>query len=256
MPRNVAVVTSTLSSCNVLIVVTLGLRNFTHALLWLHVSTLLQHKQLVSCCTWLLCGVQNPKFPRKKKTFALVIRHNAHVSSARGPQPGKAPLMTSHCRKWAVWIRVTLTLVRERTIPTERPPLVGEASANFFADQNNGSSLPYTRISRPEPLLLNCTHEAVCTLFQTPILFRKSGSTGNRTWTSGSVARNSDHYITEATGYFNPKPLKITVVEQAVIDDALSGEDVSTNVVCAAQPCEHWKWESPYVWCSIDGLRF
>jgi hypothetical protein len=26
-----------------------------------------------------------------------------------------------------------------------------------------------------------------------PLLLRKSGSAGNRTWTSGSVARNSDH---------------------------------------------------------------
>jgi hypothetical protein len=31
-----------------------------------------------------------------------------------------------------------------------------------------------------------------------PLLLRKSGSAGNRTWTSGSVARNSDHYTTEA----------------------------------------------------------
>jgi hypothetical protein len=34
-----------------------------------------------------------------------------------------------------------------------------------------------------------------------PLLLRKSGSAGNRTWTSGSVARNSDHYTTEAV-YF------------------------------------------------------
>jgi hypothetical protein len=31
-----------------------------------------------------------------------------------------------------------------------------------------------------------------------PLLFRKSGSAGNRTRTSGSVARNSDHQATEA----------------------------------------------------------
>jgi hypothetical protein len=30
-----------------------------------------------------------------------------------------------------------------------------------------------------------------------PLLLRKSGSTGNRTRTSGSAARNSDHYTTE-----------------------------------------------------------
>jgi hypothetical protein len=51
------------------------------------------------------------------------------------------------------------TLVRERTIPTERLPLVGEVSANFWRQrvsrgQRNGSLRPYYRISRPEPLLL------------------------------------------------------------------------------------------------------
>jgi hypothetical protein len=33
-----------------------------------------------------------------------------------------------------------------------------------------------------------------------PLLLRKSGSAGNRTWASGSVARNSDHWTTEAAG--------------------------------------------------------
>jgi hypothetical protein len=28
-----------------------------------------------------------------------------------------------------------VVLVRERTVPTERPPLLGEVSANFFADR-------------------------------------------------------------------------------------------------------------------------
>jgi hypothetical protein len=34
-----------------------------------------------------------------------------------------------------------------------------------------------------------------------PLLLRKSGSAGNRTRTSGSVAKNSDQYTTEAV-YF------------------------------------------------------
>ena len=43
---------------------------------------------------------------------------------------------------------ISVALVRERTIPTERPPPVGEVSANFFADrgvsrsQRNGSPRP------------------------------------------------------------------------------------------------------------------
>jgi hypothetical protein len=39
----------------------------------------------------------------------------------------------------------SVTWVRERTIPTERPPLVGEVSANFC-----GSLRPYSRLFRPE----------------------------------------------------------------------------------------------------------
>jgi hypothetical protein len=33
-----------------------------------------------------------------------------------------------------------------------------------------------------------------------PLVLRKSGSTENPTRTSGSIARNSDHYTTEAVG--------------------------------------------------------
>jgi hypothetical protein len=45
-------------------------------------------------------------------------------------------------------------LVRKRTITTERPPLVGEVSANFCGyrvsrGQRNGSPRPYSRVSRP-----------------------------------------------------------------------------------------------------------
>jgi hypothetical protein len=48
--------------------------------------------------------------------------------------------------------------VRELTISTERPPLVGEVIANFCGyrvprGQRDGSLLPYSRFSRQEPLL-------------------------------------------------------------------------------------------------------
>jgi hypothetical protein len=49
----------------------------------------------------------------------------------------------------------SVALVRERTIPTQGPPLVGEVSANFCGEkvsrgQRNGSPRPYSRIFRPE----------------------------------------------------------------------------------------------------------
>jgi hypothetical protein len=51
----------------------------------------------------------------------------------------------------------SVALVSERTIPTERQPLVGEANANFCGYRvSRGAQRipwPYSRFSRPEPLL-------------------------------------------------------------------------------------------------------
>jgi hypothetical protein len=58
---------------------------------------------------------------------------------------------------------------------------------------------PYSRLSRPESLLfLPSSSSVVLTRLSAPpvpdpLLLRKSGSAGNRTRTSGPVARNSDH---------------------------------------------------------------
>jgi hypothetical protein len=51
-----------------------------------------------------------------------------------------------------------------------------------FLDRSRYFSIKY---------LLSCTHEAEWTPFQTHYFF--SGSAGNRTQASGSVAKNSDH---------------------------------------------------------------
>jgi hypothetical protein len=56
----------------------------------------------------------------------------------------------------------------------------------------------YSRISRPEPLLfLSSSSSVVLTRLSGPVpdplLLGKSGSAGNGTRTSGSVARNSEH---------------------------------------------------------------
>jgi hypothetical protein len=91
--------------------------------------------------------------------------------------------------------------VRARTIPTERPPLVGEVIANFGEyrvppGQRDGSLLPYSRFSRQEPLLF---YQVAPQLYSRgwvdpvpePLLF--FGSARNRTRASGSVAKKSDH---------------------------------------------------------------
>jgi hypothetical protein len=97
--------------------------------------------------------------------------------------------------------------VHEQTIPTEQPPLFGEASANLCGwmvprDQCEGTLWPYSRLSRPKLLLF---FQVAPQLYlqgwvhpvPDPLLLRKSGSAGNWTWASGSVARNSDHQTTE-----------------------------------------------------------
>jgi hypothetical protein len=67
-----------------------------------------------------------------------------------------------------------------RTIPTERPPLVSEVSANFFADRGlpcghrEESLKPYSRISRPEPLLFLPSSSSV-------VLTRMSGPSSRPT---------------------------------------------------------------------------
>jgi hypothetical protein len=89
-----------------------------------------------------------------------------------------------------------------RAIPTERPPFVGEVCDNFCRKRvprgrRNGSLLPYSRFSRPEPLIFQVAPQLYSRgrvdPVPEPLLLRKSGSAGNRSRTSGSVARNSEH---------------------------------------------------------------
>jgi hypothetical protein len=100
--------------------------------------------------------------------------------------------------------------VRERTIPTERPPLVGEVIANLCGyrvsrGHRDGSLRPYYRFSRQEPLLF---YQVAPQLYSRgwvdpvpdPLHFFY-GSADNRTRASGSVAKNSDHWTTEAVEY-------------------------------------------------------
>jgi hypothetical protein len=56
--------------------------------------------------------------------------------------------------------------VRQRTIPSERPPLVGEVSAKFCGyrvprGQRDVSPLPYSRFSVPEPLLFHSSSSLI-----------------------------------------------------------------------------------------------
>jgi hypothetical protein len=106
---------------------------------------------------------------------------------------------------WLLFCECTLKLklksvawVQQLTIPTERPPLVREVTANFLRIelprcQRDGSLRPYYPFSRPEPLLcLSNSSSIVLTMLIRPRSWptvRKSGSARNLTRTCGSVVR-------------------------------------------------------------------
>jgi hypothetical protein len=75
--------------------------------------------------------------------------------------------------------------VRERTIPTERTPRVGEVRTNFWGQrlprgQRDGSLRPYSRFSRPEPLLfLPSSSSIVLTRLNEP---RSRPTTSQKIW--------------------------------------------------------------------------
>jgi hypothetical protein len=75
----------------------------------------------------------------------------ANVSNICGTHAHTVPLHFPQNLNSVAW-------VRERTVPTERPPLVREVSADFACRVCHVVSVkdplrPYSRLSRPEPLL-------------------------------------------------------------------------------------------------------
>jgi hypothetical protein len=105
------------------------------------------------------------------------------------------------CFSLAVLKKNSMVWVRERTIPTERPSLVVEVIANFLRIEGSTWSAwriprPYSWFSRQEPLLFYQVASVVLTRLSGPH-FRPTtffpSSAGNRTRTSGSVAKNSDY---------------------------------------------------------------
>jgi hypothetical protein len=106
----------------------------------------------------------------------------------------------------SVWIIITnnsVALVRERTVPTERPPLAGEDSANVcwlrVSRGQRGGSLLHNlgSIDRSRYSFFQVSSKLYSLGWVDPTpeapLLRKSGRAGNRFRTSGLAARNPDH---------------------------------------------------------------
>jgi hypothetical protein len=99
--------------------------------------------------------------------------------------------------------------VRERTISTKLPPLVGEVIANFFAD--GGCHVLFYQVA---PQLYSRGwvdgHRSKPTTFF-------SGCARNRTRASGSVANNSDHETTEAVPILKTLVITVIIVLQSFV---------------------------------------
>jgi hypothetical protein len=146
----------------------------------------------------------------------------------------------------------SMVWVHERSIQTERPPLVGEVIANFLRievpyGQRDGSLRPYSRFSRQEPLLF---YQVAPQLYSwgwvdtvpDPLLFF-SGSAGNRTRTSGSVAKNSLRHE--------------NVGESGCIDPPILDLDTSWRwVLSFTPPCSRCSFVRRLVWTqNLSGSR-
>jgi hypothetical protein len=112
-------------------------------------------------------------------------------------------------------------------MPTERPPLVGEVSANIVDRRCR-----MIRLTDPHGRILGFIDRNRYFFFQVDphlysrgwvdpvpdsLLLRKSGRAGNWTRTPGSVAKDSNHKTTEAVENF------VQTVQKS------SGEDASQN---------------------------
>jgi hypothetical protein len=103
-----------------------------------------------------------------------------------------------------------VALVRKRTIPTKRPPLSAKQCRLLRVEGVTWSAqriptavnLGFLDRSRFFKQLLSCDHEAEWTPFQTPYLSENLVGPGIEPGPTGSVARNSDHYTTEAVNIF------------------------------------------------------
>jgi hypothetical protein len=105
-----------------------------------------------------------------------------------------------------------MALVRERTIPTKRPPLVGEFSANFLQIEGVAWSAqripPVVNLGFPDrsPYFFlqaasQLSSRGWVTPFQTRRFSENLEAPGIEPGASGPVSKNSDHQTTEAVRY-------------------------------------------------------
>jgi hypothetical protein len=115
--------------------------------------------QRLSDATILFFGIVVDKVALER-SFSECLSHTAHLHSTAAPYaliiiPWALCSLDSDTKKTKL---NSVAWVRERTIPNEWSPLVGEVRACFWGQrasrgQSDGFLRPYSRLSRPEPLL-------------------------------------------------------------------------------------------------------
>jgi hypothetical protein len=120
-------------------------------------------------------------------------------------------------------------------------PSYHRVSAKLSRGQRDGSLRPYFRISRPVPLRFFCVAPQLYSRGRVepvpdPLLLKKCGSAGNRTRTSGSVARNSDHWTTEPVYFLLHNIYKFS--------SYLTGNTI--HLSSCARKSDHWTTEAVY----------
>jgi hypothetical protein len=117
-------------------------------------------------------------------------------------QKCKIQRINSRKQKQTPWLESTSELHRHSDRRLSAELVTIPAARGVSRSQNGGSPTAVISIFQTEAAtfsfkwLLSCTHETVWTLIQTRYFSKKSGSTGNRTGISGSVAKNSNHLTT------------------------------------------------------------
>jgi hypothetical protein len=164
---------------------------------------------------WQSCQIQNIlRFTKWFLSFTLYNRNSYAfvIFSTRSICPTKMNTVTNilfSIRVMLLMIIITITIKKLRGLNprsnyTERPPLVGDVSANFCGWGCHMVSVTdsYGRIigllDRSRYFFVQVAPQLYSRgwvdAVPDPLFLRKSGSAENRTWrTSGSVTRNSDH---------------------------------------------------------------
>jgi hypothetical protein len=140
-----------------------------------------------------LSGVPQKTDRSKKKSLYISISRRAVPTRPHLPFGNTTAAKARRIRLSNKKLTNFVAIVQERTISTERSPLVGDINANFCGQrvlrgQHNVLLRPYSRLPRPEPLLfLKSIPSIVLTRLSGP---RSRPTNSQKTWQLRTVQEN------------------------------------------------------------------